>query len=91
MCVYKRRYSVIKPSLTKQFLTLFIINFRKDPGLIVKIRELFFGQDVGSNHLGEAKQHEYRHVIKQAFKKDSVFPLKDLNRASTTLNVCRNP
>lgn len=48
----------------KLFLTLFIINFRKDPSLVVKIGEFFFGQDVGSNHLGADGGHEYRYVIK---------------------------
>ena len=42
-----------------QFLTFFIVDFRKDSRLIVKIRELFFGQDVGSNHLRTDREHDY--------------------------------
>jgi len=41
-----------------RLLTLFIVDFRKDPGLVVEIRELFFGQDVGSNHLREDTVHK---------------------------------
>lgn len=37
-------------------LTLFIIDFRKNPSLIIKIRELFLGQDVGSNHLWQRQK-----------------------------------
>lgn len=37
-------------------LTLFIINFGKNPSLIIKVRELFLGQDVGSNHLGQREK-----------------------------------
>lgn len=43
----------------KQSLTFFIINFRKDTSLIIKIRELFFRQDISRNHLSGDKQHEY--------------------------------
>lgn len=38
------------------FLTLFIIDFRKNPSLVIKIRELFLGQDVGSNHLWQRQK-----------------------------------
>lgn len=35
----------------QESLTLLIIDFRKDSRLIVKVRKLLFGQDVGSDHL----------------------------------------
>lgn len=37
-------------------LTLFIIDFRKNSSLVIKIRELFLGQDVGSNHLWQRQK-----------------------------------
>lgn len=38
------------------FLTLFIINFGKNPSLIIKVGELFLGQDVGSDHLEQRQK-----------------------------------
>lgn len=36
-------------------LTLLIINFRKNAGLVIKVRELLLGQDVGGDHLQQTE------------------------------------
>lgn len=44
-----------KRSRKCSFLTLFVVNFGKDASFVIKVGELLFGQDVGSNHLRKNK------------------------------------
>lgn len=63
-------FNLIKENFCRYFtpnenqrLTLFIINFWKDPRLIIKIGEFFFGQHISSNHL----RNEQKQLIKHLF------------------------
>lgn len=47
------------PAQSKLLVTFFIIHFRQNASLFIKVWKLFFRKDIGSNHLAKGKKEAF--------------------------------